>query len=307
MIPLLQLAQLTTAKYGRKGELCILTPSCMTGESCCAFLASRSPTVPSRLVEYAIEARQPSPEEEESEKEHQCTITLHACFFAAEDFSIAKQFWQHTGDGISSRVAERCLIMLGELEADGSEVVHVTSPVVNGSSGISSRYGSKTGRYATKTTTPPSIDTIILPPIITSKSRYATNSLPRRTPSDCLPPSLDDAQADESILTRYVEERYGRNLDLSLAPIAKLAMRRRIAGVLKESASSKGGEASEAESTRGVGGLTEKDVWLYTTGMGAIFHAHQLAMAACERDGRVVGDSVCFGYVLSPRPSLTPC
>lgn len=116
-------------------------------------------------------------------------------------------------------------------------------------------------------------------------------------------------EQDEDVLARYVEERYGRNLDLSLAPLAKLAMRRRIAGVLREGP----GEAipvqdmtgaKREESTRGVTGLTEDDVWLYPCGMNAIFHAHQVAMEAWKREGKEVGKSVCFGCVRSRSSSL---
>lgn len=119
------------------------------------------------------------------------------------------------------------------------------------------------------------------------------------------PPILENGtlaiDQDEDVLARYVEERYGRNLDLSLAPLAKLAMRRRIAGVLAEQP----GQAiavediqnapQGGESTRGVQGLTEDDVWLYSCGMNAIFHAHQLVMGTREAEGKPVGKSVCFG------------
>jgi cystathionine gamma-synthase len=42
----------------------------------------------------------------------QCTVGLqvvHVTLLSEADWSFAKAFWQHTGDGVSSRFAERCL------------------------------------------------------------------------------------------------------------------------------------------------------------------------------------------------------
>lgn len=241
---------------------------------------------------------------------------------------MAKQFWQHTGDGISSRVAERCLTLLGVIDCDGAELPTSVVEATAEPPAKLSRYGAKNKHYGTKpsatTSTPNALDASVIDPtsIPSSKLRYSTtlprarsasnsgdssppslansiDSLPsRRTPT--LPPTVAQTEQDEDVLTRYVEERYGRNLDLSLAPLAKLAMRRRIAGVLRETP----GQAIPVEtiegvdgeeSTRGVVGLTEKDVWLYPCGMSAIWHAHQLVMGAKERQGMEVGKSVCFG------------
>lgn len=224
-------------------------------------------------------------------------------------------------------MAERCLTLLGVIDCDGAEL---PTGVVEASAeppAKLSRYGAKNKHYGAKpsatTSAPIAPDDSIAPTAIpSSKLRYSTtlprarsasnsgdssppsldnsiDSLPlRRTPT--LPPTIAQTEQDEDVLSRYVEERYGRNLDLSLAPLAKLAMRRRIAGVLRETP----GQAIPVErienvdgeeSTRGVVGLTEKDVWLYPCGMSAIWHAHQLVMGAKERAGLEVGKSVCFG------------
>ncbi|GAA5824197.1 hypothetical protein JCM11251_001563 [Rhodosporidiobolus azoricus] len=382
-----RLADLACAKFAPSGdELCILLPTATTASGCSSFLASRSPSVPSRVVPWSISSTNPpSPSLASSSVDLEAqarnrTITVYACFFPAADFGAAKQYWQHTGEGISSRVAERCLILLGEIEADGGDSPRPASPsllpsspsqaatkgLVPGADAAASvapsrpsianagagRYGSKS-RYAVSKPAAPSSALGLSspaaaassssaasatvarpPPVPSSKLRYSTsrtktNGTSAADDSDS-PSSLSNSIADlssslaslngsstpgpapveqdEDVLARYVEERYGRNLDLSLAPLAKLAMRRRIAGVLREqpgeairvedqpAAGAAGGAETREESTRGVVGLTEDDVWLYPCGMNAIFHAHQVAMEAKKRSGGEVGKSVCFGF-----------
>ncbi|GAA5981766.1 hypothetical protein JCM10908_004601 [Rhodotorula pacifica] len=356
-----QLADLATSRFGRDGpdgkEACILLPTETTARSCSAFLSSREKPVTSRVQSWAIQSATPVADGKRSR-----VVTVWACFFPASEFAVAKQYWQHTGEGISSRVAERCLVLLGEIEstdastaststsaaeapptigegqADATRylVADQSSPTVPAPSGsAASRYGNKGGRYqVSKASAPASNGTNELsrPPSTASKQRYSTTKVPGRrgsqdasSESSSLANSIDQLPAppilpsganghdakvqlveqDEDVLARYVEERYGRNLDLSLAPLAKLAMRRRIAGVLSESPGEelpvdqvqlKGKAVEQQESSRGVQGLTEDDVWLYPCGMNAIFHAHQLAMHAWQREGQEVGKSVCFGF-----------
>ncbi|GAA5977635.1 hypothetical protein JCM11641_006882 [Rhodosporidiobolus odoratus] len=347
-----KLADLAVARLGQPDELCILLPTETTARGCSDFLASRTPSVPSRIVSWACQSTISPTSSTILDAETAArnrTVTVWPCFFPAAHFPFGKQYWQHTGEGIQSRVAERCLILLGEVDADGQEAA--TSPthatpssgegqtdasafkVGNGANGAGERYGSKSRYQVSKpSAAPASAAGIRPPPVPTSKLRYSTSRLrgngsaDRSSNEDSLtssePPSLaasvsdpsraptlsnstDLLEQDEDVLARYVEERYGRNLDLSLAPLAKLAMRRRIAGVLREQPGEaipveemekhKAQQARE-ESTRGVVGLTEDDVWLYPCGMNAIFHAHQLAMAARKGQGKEVGKSVCFGF-----------
>ncbi|GAA6002362.1 hypothetical protein JCM10207_001082 [Rhodosporidiobolus poonsookiae] len=344
-----KLADLACARFGQPDELCILLPTDSTARGCSAFLASRTPSVPSRIVPWAVQSTSSSPSLDAETAARNRTVTVHACFFPAADFGAAKQYWQHTGEGVSSRVAERCLILLGEIEADGQDASGANSPSqatpsigegqtdatafkVNGNG--AGRYGSKSRYQVSKpSATPAAAAGIRPPPVPTSKLRYSTSrarghgstdrysdasgsgsepsSLANSVDQLSAPPTLSGASAtqlveqDEDVLARYVEERYGRNLDLSLAPLAKLAMRRRIAGVLREQPGEAipveemrraQADAAREESTRGVLGLTEDDVWLYPCGMNAIFHAHQLAMGAREAEGKPVGKSVCFGF-----------
>ncbi|KAJ5510847.1 Pyridoxal phosphate-dependent transferase major region subdomain 2 [Penicillium expansum] len=102
-------------------------------------------------------------------------------------------------------------------------------------------------------------------------------------------PSKSNAE-DGRDYGQFIEERFGRNLSTSLANQAKLAVRKRIAGVL--TADVELPEALEAASSEGrVAGISEEDVLLYPSGMNAIFNAHQTLLATR-------GDlpSICFGF-----------
>jgi cystathionine gamma-synthase len=108
----------------------------------------------------------------------------------------------------------------------------------------------------------------------------------------------EDLSKDDSM---YLEEQFGHNLPVASAAAAKNAMRRRIAGVLvhdspedcsgKPCASSK--DVETGPSSRGVTDVTEDDVYLFPTGMSAIWNAHHLASMT-----RPAAKSVCFGYVV---------
>jgi cystathionine gamma-synthase len=101
---------------------------------------------------------------------------------------------------------------------------------------------------------------------------------------------------DQSV---YLEERYGRNLPVRSAAAAKRALRRRIAGVLVHDNTEEcsgvplvGGQDVEiGPSSRGIMNVTEDDVYLFPTGMCAIWNAHHLALMT-----RPAAKSVCFGY-----------
>lgn len=45
------------------------------------------------------------------------SVEIHAVFFNEKHFKLAKSFWQHTGAGISSRLADYCLAALEGAEA----------------------------------------------------------------------------------------------------------------------------------------------------------------------------------------------
>lgn len=200
------------------------------------------------------------------------SVNVHIVLFPSDAFPIAKQFWQHTGMGMSSRLAEHCLAMLPD------EVTQAKTP---SSPPMTPRYNGKAfnKHYSVKPQSKPTSSPL-------SQQHFTEDTL----------------EADHSI---YLEERYGRNLPLAFAASAKRALRRRVAGVLIHDTNYEHqGEPVAGDqnlvvgpSSRGVADVSEHDVYLYPTGMAAIWNAHHIVSAT-----RPAAKSVCFGYVLSGTP-----
>ncbi|KAG9124790.1 hypothetical protein FRC07_010221 [Ceratobasidium sp. 392] len=214
--------------------------------------------VPVRLAQYFI-----CPSESNSKpadtSDLDC-VELHIALFPETAFSLAKQFWQHTGLGISSRIASAALALLA-------------------------RNGDKNG---SPTPTPTPLSPKSTPHFSPRNKHYGSKSRLVQTPPIQSQPILP-VESISSEHDTYVEERYGRNLPRASAALAKMALRRRIAGVLVDD--SPPAETPEpGASKRGVD-VTEDDVYLFPTGMSAIWSSHQLALAA-----RPQHKSVCFGF-----------
>ncbi|KAI0659897.1 PLP-dependent transferase [Cubamyces menziesii] len=262
-----KLAGICEQKFGVQGERCLLCPTRKIAEQCREFMINRSTKagapVPVRLVQFTI-----CPESEENSAP--CR-ELHMVFFPGDQFPLAKQFWQHTGLCISSRYAESCLAMLHEESStpESPPSASARPPVKPGN-----RHYSAKGAMGKS---PPASPTIL-------HARYGGSIAEQTT------------ELLEKDHFNYLEERYGRNMPLGAAAAAKRAMRRRIAGVLVRDAPNDwsiagGNDAELGPSTRGVEGVTEDDVFLYATGMSAIWSAHQLALGV-----RPPATSVCFGF-----------
>jgi len=275
-----QLATICEQKFGSKDERCMLFPSNNYALACREFVTRMSPS-PSpcvRIVHFVI-----CPGRGNGNKEDRMNSgDLHIIFFPASHWPVSKSFWQHTGTGISSRFAEHCLRLL-LLQADrqnstrGQTDADVVAPPRSPIHGRNRHYFSK--RHSRSASFPP--------PTTSTSSGEGWN-------------------AEEEIATiEYLEERYARNLHPNAAAEAKRTLRRRIAGVLvRDDGSSNGsspttrrhnGDGEDAvtgPSTRGVPNITEDDVFLFSGGMCAIWHTHQLLL-------NVLGSrkSVCWGCV----------
>ncbi|KAI0346705.1 PLP-dependent transferase [Trametopsis cervina] len=259
-----KLARICAQKFGLNGEQAMLFPTRKIATACRTFMLDRAAllekSVPVRLVQFFI-----SPETASASASS--GTELHIVLFPGEEFPLAKQFWQHAGLGISSRMAEHCLAMLPD-EA-------TQSPVAPSAPIPSPR----------------------LPPMkrVAGNRHYAkpTNFAPSQGSPVQASPVAEDFGSDHTV---YLEERYGRNLPVEQAETAKRAMRRRIAGTLVRETpndwSLAGGlEAELGPSTRGVKEVSENDVFLYPTGMSAIWSAHQVALGALPP-----AKSICFGF-----------
>ncbi|KAF7970538.1 hypothetical protein HWV62_23699 [Athelia sp. TMB] len=248
-----KLARICEQKFGSGNERCLLCPTKKVAEECRAFMIDRStkegtPVSP-RLIQYFI-CPEDTPTSPAADPGPSRCAELHIVLFPADAFPLAKQFWQHTGLGISSRLADHCLAMLP------AEPTPSRAPAPPPTKGKNKHYAAK------------------------GKPSNANGS----GTGPASPPPTPTLGNDEST---YLEERYGRNLPVGAADAAKRALRRRIAGVLLRDGDS---DDAVGPSARGAG-VGEGDVFLFPTGMAAIWSAHALARAT-----RPSAKSVCFGF-----------
>ncbi|QDS71338.1 hypothetical protein FKW77_002195 [Venturia effusa] len=220
-------------KFGSKGESAMLFPSHAGASRCVEFLHRQSPeTNQVRILDLASNA------EKETTDLKFASPHVSAVLFPSTQFSIAKTFWQHSGEGVSSRRAEYC----HELLKEGL---------------LAEKHTADTGQRLCK-----------------GPRRYR-KSLSRSGSMQAIP--LDGKDS-----TAFIEERFGRNLEIKFAEQAKAAVRRRIAGSLTADMAL---EDALAIKNNGVGGrhlpeFSEDDVYLYPCGMNAIFNTHRSLMAA---------------------------
>jgi cystathionine gamma-synthase len=83
----------------------MLFPSAKVAEQCRSFMISQGATHPLRIAQCVLEHASDLDAE---------PIKLHVVLFHSDHSHIAKAFWQHTGLGISSRLAEAALKRMGE-------------------------------------------------------------------------------------------------------------------------------------------------------------------------------------------------
>lgn len=248
-------------KYGKNNERVMLFPSPATAKRCQKFFYDKAPTVPITSVRLLnLEPRM-------SSNDHDTVLSgVYCVFFPQDHFPVAKQVWQHTGDGVSSRRGEFCLKAL----RDGF-LQPVAAP---GRVRSDSNYTKGPRRYQR------------------GGSQNNINFLVNLPESPSNGPIPEDK--DYSV---FVEERFGRNLNVQLAEKAKIAMRRRIAGCLTDDLDLE--EALDRPSQCAEGrlrGLTEDHVFLYPTGMSAIFNAHRMLRAHAVNEGKEDLKSICFGF-----------
>lgn len=203
-----------------------------------------------RIFEYV-----PDPEKVPASHSKRVQARAVAIVYPKELWPTAKLYWQHTGDGISSRQAEFCQHAFD----DGTMVESSTL----------SRPGTpRVVKGPRRYQQPVSID---------HGNPQATNGHANGTHD-----SAADGESGVPDSAIFVEERFGRNLDVAFAAQAKLAIRRRIAGTMTVAEDvphavetwPHGSERAN-ERSRDVPGFSVDDVYLFPMGMNAIFHAHR--------------------------------
>lgn len=246
-----ELAKRIESKYARNGEKCIIFPSWNLAKRCREFIRAKSdkPNSVRRLLQLTT-----PPPKTESEKSSVLESTVVCVIMPEEDFPLAKNYWQHAGEGISSRMAEYVLKELFEKEE-------------------------KPHRRSSR-----------------SKQEIQAQNIQKKSPSISASMRSDSLSQNESVdrdFTTFIEQKYGRVLDLKFATQAKVALRRRIAGKADQ-AQADHLEASEPngfDRKRGTH-ISEDDVYLYPSGMASIFHAHQAILGIND----VPKKSACFGF-----------
>ena len=247
-------------EHGTSAEKAFLFPSHSVAKRCARFLQDQVPSLGGDSVRI-VDLRPNDGIALEGGKSDivNAKAIISAVIFPQAHTKVVKTFWQHSGDGISSRRAEYCY----KAYEDGRlDVWRAPLGKANGDVGVPSGKGPR--RY----------------------QRNKSGDFSPKKQSNCEDPS----ERTESV--QFVEERFGRNLDVTLAASAKLAIRRRIAGALTANVDLQ--EALELlrppARNQHVEGFSEDDVYLYPCGMSSIFNMHR-TMLACRGSMK----SVSFG------------
>ena len=254
-------AEAIVKKYGSFNERAFLFPSHSVAERCVDFFQHQEPLLDTGNVLRVVDLY-PNPQYSVPSSDNiYVKPTVSAVIFPICYSKVAKTFWQHTGDGISSRRAEYCHKAFNDGQLITQKNLHEKEI---GKCAMSPSKGPR--RYRKKE--------------VCGSSSYMAGSSERKD------------------FVQFVEERFGRNLDVSLAANAKLAIRRRIAGALTENVDlSEALELSKPPMRKErVDGFSEHDVYLYSSGMSSIFNTHRTMMAY-----RGELKSISFGWVVLSR------
>lgn len=249
-----ELASKIEKRFAREGELCMVFPSYDVAKRCREFIKAKSenPSNLRRVLQLST-----SPPNTENEKSSIVETTIGVVFFPADEFPLAKQYWQHSGEGILSRFSE---YVLKELFGDESK----------DQSRVKSRLKQERQAYQ-----------------IQQKSPSISASIRSKSHSE-----NEEVERD---FNTFIEQKFGRVLDLKFATGAKRALRRRICGHTGYISLADENSASPEPLTSpepGLRGLDLLDVFLYPTGMASIFNAHRALLNVADTPLR----SVCFGF-----------
>ncbi|KAK0249341.1 hypothetical protein B0A54_03754 [Friedmanniomyces endolithicus] len=258
--PINHLAQAIVRQYGSPGsEKAMLFPTHSCGARCVEFFRRQQPEADRsnvRILDFV-----PHPEKAPPTQAKRVLPRVTAVVYPEELWPTAKVFWQHTGEGISSRQADFC-----QKAFDEGSMVESGSVSPSGTPRLSK--GPR--RYQKHV----SVDLDV--------PRSTNGHLNGHANGNSM--AADDGGAPDS--AQFVEERYGRNLDVAFAAQARLAIRKRIAGSLSANEElplslDKAPDAGATnERSRDVPDFSVDDVYLYPMGMNAIFHAHRSLMVA---------------------------
>ena len=194
---------------------------------------------------------------------------LSAALYPKRCAKLAKVFWQHTGEGISSRRAEYSKKMIEE------------------------------GALCLKTAVE-DIDLACKGPKRYRRQASSDLNVPRSSALQEVDANGLNRAPDRNEQARFVEERYGRNLNLELADKAKKAIRRRIAGSLTSTIDLPTSLDQPVDLARQPpdprSSLTLSDIYLYPGGMNAIYSTHRTLLSSSSPKDVAPRQSICFGF-----------
>ncbi|KAG6001364.1 hypothetical protein E4U21_004414 [Claviceps maximensis] len=244
--------------HGCAGQKALLFPSRGAANRCLNYVNRMQPVSRQQIyvLELVLDASKPI-----TPLVKKLSPKISAVLLPEHAYLLARQYWQHTGDGVSSRRAEFCHSLLKDgllILESGVETIH----------DIPTRATKGPRRYQRA-----GLDEQCTDGTKTTLQVLANTEEPQES-------------------SRFLEERFGRNLDLILLERAKSAIRRRIAGSLVQDLNLETHVSTiVASNSRGLQDLCESDVYLFPAGMNAIFNAHRALLAA-----RGHLESVNFGF-----------
>ncbi|PVV01316.1 hypothetical protein BB560_004267 [Smittium megazygosporum] len=248
------------AQISKENEQIMLFPTPKASERCKAFIleciskqnSSLAPLV--RVTQFTITPINNSESQlpQTIEANLMQPVTLHITVFDEPLFQYAKQYWQHTGDGITSRQAEYCLRLL-RLNNSISSSNSIENPILPKFQSLNVQTSPKIDRKT--------------PPYYKKPNQKSTLPQPHTAPITTT--TKYDVVQDES--DRFIEERFGRNLNSNMADLSKSILKKRISGLIKESDMMKIDRDSKVKNAfvdRKIPNLSDSDVFLTSTGMG---------------------------------------
>lgn len=258
--PIKALADLIVQRHGAANDAAILFPypkAAVRFQNFVRKYGSIKDGATTRLLEFVVTPEMAN---------HAVTrvLQLSAVLYPSSSCAkLAKAFWQHTGEGISSRRAEYCrkLFEAGtlRLKCEKNDLERQCK-------------GPK--RYRRQAS---------------SETNGVENSISREAHVNGI-----NGSSEHSDQARFVEERYGRNLNLEQADQAKLAIRRRIAGSLTANVDLPQAleEPMDASIQRNRSALSVQDVFLYPGGMNSIYNTHRVLLSAFKSSD----PTICYGF-----------
>ncbi|KAK6339516.1 hypothetical protein TWF718_008923 [Orbilia javanica] len=224
--------------YGKSHERCMMFPSATIAAACQSFVVSRRSGDGERTSAEAIRTIYLSSSRVQAGLHPQADVWV--VFLPELLYPTAREFWQHTGEGVSSR---RAVFIHKALRENNLSLAEQSTDTRSGNDNPHrgpSRYSKHCG------------------------GNMAGGSNSRRQPSVS---GSEGMSAND-----FVEMRYGRNLEADAAQQAKLAIKQRISGSMAADSDSTVPTSTQSRVQK----ISPEDVFLFPTGMSAIYNTHRL-------------------------------